>query len=86
MITDTKSNASITGKTQVGPQLYRRGSDTVRATATTRVIAIGQRFSPRTSVVVIGSQGAVSDKRTRFPIPLSIRACGFPAHGFPMDF
>src|SRR5215475_808011 len=24
--------------------------------------------------------------RTRFPIPLSIRACGFPAHGLPMIF
>ena len=25
-------------------------------------------------------------KRAWFPIPLSIRACGFPAHGLPMIF
>src|SRR6185503_17337782 len=31
-------------------------------------------------------RGAVSAKRIRFPIPLSIRACGFPAHGLPMIF
>jgi hypothetical protein len=24
--------------------------------------------------------------RARFPVPLSIRACGFPAHGLPMIF
>jgi hypothetical protein len=31
-------------------------------------------------------RGAVSVGWTRFPIPLSIRACGFPAHGLPMIF
>jgi hypothetical protein len=31
-------------------------------------------------------RGAVSAVQTRFPIPLSIRACGFPAHGLPMIF
>jgi hypothetical protein len=31
-------------------------------------------------------RGAVSAWQIRFPIPLSIRACGFPAHGFPMIF
>ena len=31
-------------------------------------------------------RGAVSAVRIRFPIPLSIRACGFPAHGLPMIF
>src|SRR4029077_19990707 len=31
-------------------------------------------------------RGAVSAVRTRFPIPLSIRACGFPAHGLSMIF
>ncbi|HEX3782709.1 MAG TPA: hypothetical protein VHX38_23835, partial [Pseudonocardiaceae bacterium] len=30
-------------------------------------------------------RGAVS-RRTRFPIPLSIRTCGFPAYGLPMIF
>jgi len=30
-------------------------------------------------------RGAVPVK-ARFPIPLSIRACGFPAHGLPMIF
>ena len=28
----------------------------------------------------------MSAVRVRFPIPLSIRACGFPAHGLPMIF
>jgi hypothetical protein len=31
-------------------------------------------------------RGAVSAGQTRFPIPLSIRACGSPAHGLPMIF
>src|SRR4029077_3424466 len=31
-------------------------------------------------------RGAVSAQRIRFPIPLSIRACDFPAHGLPMIF
>jgi hypothetical protein len=31
-------------------------------------------------------RGAVSAVRIRFPFPLSIRACGFPAHGLPMIF
>ena len=31
-------------------------------------------------------RGAPLDLRARFPIPLSIRACGFPAHGFPTIF
>jgi hypothetical protein len=31
-------------------------------------------------------RGAVSTGWIRFPIPLSIRACGFPAHGLPMIF
>src|SRR4029077_2867608 len=31
-------------------------------------------------------RGAVSAVRIRFPCPLSIRACGFPAHGLPMIF
>jgi hypothetical protein len=31
-------------------------------------------------------RGAVSAEQIRFPIPLSIRACGFPAHGLPMIF
>ena len=39
--------------------------------------------SPDNPLVV---RAAVSAERTRFPIPLSIRACGFPAHGFPMVF
>jgi hypothetical protein len=30
--------------------------------------------------------GAVLVERARFQIPLSIRACGFPAHGLPMIF
>ena len=29
---------------------------------------------------------ALLDERACFPIPLSIRACGFPAHGLPMVF
>jgi hypothetical protein len=33
----------------------------------------------------IGSQGR-SAARACFPVPLSIRACGFPAHGLPMIF
>jgi hypothetical protein len=31
-------------------------------------------------------RGAAPAARARFPIPLSIRACGFPAHGLPMIF
>src|SRR3954453_12293516 len=34
---------------------------------------------------LIGSQGR-RNRRPCFPIPLSIRACGFPAHGLPMVF
>ena len=41
---------------------------------------LGSSLAP----LVVG--GAVSAKRIRFPIPLSIRACGFPAHGLPMIF
>jgi hypothetical protein len=36
-------------------------------------------------VVSLVVRGAVP-LSARFPIPLSIRACGFPAHGFPMNF
>src|SRR6476659_9724560 len=43
---------------------------------------LASRCSRRPLVV----RGAVSAKRIRFPIPLSIRACGFPAHGLPMIF
>src|SRR5207244_1363206 len=31
-------------------------------------------------------RGAVPAVRARFPIPLSIRTCGFPAYGLPMIF
>ena len=34
----------------------------------------------------IGSQGRRGRAAALFPIPLSIRACGFPAHGLPTVF
>src|SRR6185503_16465940 len=43
------------------------------------------RRSPTTDRPLV-VRGAVPAKRLRFPIPLSIRACGFPAHGLPMIF
>src|SRR6516164_203309 len=43
------------------------------------------RKSPAHDVPLV-VRGAVSAVRTCFPIPLSIRACGFPAHGLPMIF
>src|ERR1700758_3812057 len=43
----------------------------------------GEREASFAPLVV---RGAVSAERIRFPIPLSIRACGFPAHGLPMIF
>ena len=61
MMTDTSNITSIAGKIHDGPQLYRRGSDSVRATATMSVRAIGQRFSPRTSTVVISMHGRGRD-------------------------
>src|SRR5262244_18474 len=36
-------------------------------------------------MTVIGSQGRGACS-ARFPIPLSIRTCGFPAYGLPMIF
>ncbi len=39
--------------------------------------------TPKYPLVV---RGAVPGVRAWFPIPLSIRACGFPAHGLPMIF
>ena len=40
-----------------------------------------------TTITVIGSQRRGARAwRVRFLIPLSIRACGFPAHGLPMIF
>src|SRR5271166_3824237 len=41
--------------------------------------ASGDRDAGRTLVV----RGAVPAAQDRLPIPLSIRACGFPAHGLP---
>src|SRR5262249_49907880 len=39
--------------------------------------------TPRSALVV---RGAPPAQPARFPIPLSIRACGFPAHGLPTVF
>jgi glutamate:GABA antiporter len=54
------------------------------------IIALLYAFIPTISraywiFTAIGSQGRGAVE-ARFPVPLSIRACGFPAHGLPMIF
>ncbi|MEE3850840.1 hypothetical protein VZC37_10895, partial [Gordonia sp. LSe1-13] len=46
----------------------------------------GIATDPQERIDALVVRGAVLATRVRFPIPLSIRACGFPAHGLPMIF
>ena len=53
-----------------------------------RVERLIQAFGPSSGGMVSGDHpfrhwllGAVSAGQIRYPIPISIRACGFPAHG-----
>src|SRR5262249_29982198 len=65
------------------PESWRPGNPTCR---TVRGPPPGSRPWSLRTIFSLVVRGAVSTAWIRFPIPLSIRACGFPAHGLPMIF